>query len=139
MRLSGYERRWTDVVARALFPPGALGGAVDAVQIGSELAADLDDNYPWHGALVCRIALWFVWLSPLLVHRRLRTFGGLPPEERVALLEELLVSPRYLARMFALAVKTSICLVALGTLRALAHLDAHHLGTPPALRLGAKQ
>jgi hypothetical protein len=125
-----FERRWAAVVARALVPAGALGGALDQIDLGKRYADECAVS-PWHAAIVFRASLWLTWLAPVWMLARPRTFGGLDADAQVALLEKLLKHRRYLVRMASMMLKIAICSLLLGDESTLAQLGAYRL-PPPA-------
>jgi hypothetical protein len=70
---------------------------------------DLLRRAPLAAVLGLRAALWLVLLAPL-AQGRLRTFLGLEPRSRLALLQRLCRSDRYLVREAALLFKVVGCL-----------------------------
>jgi hypothetical protein len=132
VRLASFERRWAAVIARALVPAGALGGALDAIDLGARYADECAVS-PWQPALLYRASLWLTWLAPVWMSARPRSFGGLDGDERVALLERLMKHRRYLVRMAGLFLKLAICSLLLGDEATLAQLGAYRLTPPVAL------
>lgn len=128
MKLSGFEKRWARVVGRALFPKGVLGGTTDDADLGAGLEEYLGLS-AWWTAVVLRLALWVVWLSPPFFLRRAATFGGLSETDREECLERVLVSRSYSVRELSMLLKMGFCATALGTPAALAHVGAYRLST----------
>lgn len=122
MRITPFERRWADAVARALIPRGTLGVADDA-DVGALFAADCEEA-PWHSGALLRLGLWMVWLAPLLRWRP-RTFGRLSTSEREAVLEALLKSRNYVVRNAVLFVKLMVCTFVFGDARVFERLGAY--------------
>lgn len=122
MRIFPFERRWAAVVSRSFVPAGALGGVVDDVDPGA-LFADDCAAAPWVSVAPIRLALWLVWLWPLV--RRGRTFGHLTNEQRETLLESLLGSQVALVRMLVMFLKLICVSLVLGDRRALAAIGAY--------------
>jgi hypothetical protein len=136
--LAAYERRWAQVIAEALLPvdavAGPLAGALDdTIDVGARYDEECARS-PWHAALLLRGVLWLVWLAPVWLLRRPKSFGALPAGERVALLERILAHRRYPVRMAAMLLKLTICTVLLGDEHTLAQLGAYRL-SPPAERV----
>ena len=129
MHLFAFEQRWAHVIANALLPASALGGAVAAAEAGALIEEDCEEA-PWYAAIVARLALWIVWLAPPFVGRGLHTFGGLDADAREAVLEQLLKSPRFVVRSSLYLLKLVVCTLLLGNPRALAHLGAYGLDAP---------
>ena len=127
MTLADFERRWAAAIGRALVPEGALGGALDAIDLGARFAEECAIS-PWYAALAFRASLWLTWLAPLWMLGRPRTFGGVDGETRVVVLERLLKHRVYLVRMSALFLKLAICGMLLGDTPTLAQLGAYKLG-----------
>ena len=132
MTLFPFEERWAAAIARALVPAGALGGAVDHVDVGARYAEECRTS-PWYAALAFRASLWLTWLAPLWMLGRVRSFGGVDDEARVVVLERLLKHRVYFVRMAALFLKLAICTLMLGDEPTLAQLGAYKL-TPMAKR-----
>jgi hypothetical protein len=128
MKLWRFEQRWADVAARALVPRGAVGGVIDDLDAGALLAEDVATT-PWYAAFLLRLAVWLMWLAPLL---RLppRTFGGLSAAEREATLERLLKARAYVVRSAVGYFKLITLSVLLGDRRALVRIGAYKLGEP---------
>jgi hypothetical protein len=99
LRLFRFERRWVCRVFEAVLPPGDPTlqlGAAD-VPMG-RFVDDFLASAPLSAVLGLRGGLWLVLLAPIFVLRRPRTFLGLSPAERGALLERLRRSDLYLVR-----------------------------------------
>jgi hypothetical protein len=127
-----FEARWAATIGQALVPKGALGGALDKIDLGARYAEECAVS-PWYAALAFRASLWLTWLAPLWMLGRLRTFGGVDGETRVAVLERLLKHRIYFVRMAGLFFKLAICTLLLGDEPTLAGLGAYKL-TPLARR-----
>jgi hypothetical protein len=130
-----FEERWARAIGRALVPRGALGGALDDIDLGARYAHECAIS-PWYAALAFRASLWLTWLAPLWMLGRVRTFGGLDEATRVVVLERLLKHRVYFVRMAGLFLKLAICSLLLGDEATLARLGAYKL--PPPLVLGKK-
>jgi hypothetical protein len=126
MKLFPFEERWVAAIAHALVPPGALGGRLDGIDIGARYAHECAIS-PWYAALAFRASLWLTWLAPLWMLGRLRTFGGVDGDTRVAVLERLLKHRVYFVRMAALFLKLAICGLLLGDEPTLAQIGAYKL------------
>ncbi|MGZ3408327.1 MAG: hypothetical protein ACXVDD_22240 [Polyangia bacterium] len=135
MTLFPFERRWAATIGHALVPAGALGGALDAIDLGKRYADECALS-PWHAAIVFRASLWLTWLAPLWMLMAPRTFGGLDADKRVALLERILKHRRYLVRMAGMFLKLAICTLLLGDEATLAQIGAYRL--PPPVTLGKR-
>jgi hypothetical protein len=111
LRLFRFERRWLVRIFEAVLPSGdgPLGlGAAD-VPMG-RFVDDFLARAPLSAVLGLRAGLWMVMLAPLVVLRRPRTFLGLAPPQRIALLDELRHSDHYLVRETATLFKIVGCL-----------------------------
>lgn len=126
MLLPQHEQRMAEVLARALLPAGVMDGAFDHAPVGEEVAREVRRS-PLGPALLIRLSLWLAWLAPLWLSRRPRSFGGLPPDEQVALLERLLKSDSYLLRMAMTLLKITLVGAILGNERALSAIGAYKL------------
>jgi hypothetical protein len=106
LRLLRFERRWLVAVFETVLPAGEAAlplGAADA-----PLGRFVDDflaRAPLTAVLGLRGALWLIMLAPLVMLGRPRTFLGLPPADRIALLERLRRSDHYLVRESAVLFK----------------------------------
>jgi hypothetical protein len=127
MKLRRFEIRWAATIGRALLPPGLLGGVVDDVDLGEAYRRECAEP-PWYAAFLLRFSLWLTWLAPPLVMRRFRTFGGLDPAAREAVLEKLLDSPIYVVRATATFLKLASCMLLMGNQRALRKIGAYEYG-----------
>ena len=127
MKITKTERHWVQVVGRAFVPVGVLGGLTDQCDFGAEFEKQWR-NSPWYAAIVVRIGLLLVWLSPLFVMRKLSRFGGLPEAERVVCLERLLVFPNYVLRQMVILVKMGVAMAAIGHEDVLVHIGAYRTG-----------
>jgi hypothetical protein len=133
MKLLRFEVRWADVIGRAMLPAGLLGGVTDDVALGEEFRRECLEP-PWYAALLLRASLWLTWLAPPLALGRLRTFGGLDPAGREALLEKLLGSRVYLVRATATFLKLCACMFLLGGDRVLRRIGAYEFGRESVAR-----
>jgi hypothetical protein len=108
VRLWRFERRWLLRVFETVLPaaPPLLGAAQAPL---GPFVDDLLRRAPLAAVLGLRAALWLVMLAPLVAGRRC-TFLGLDPAARLALLERLCRSDRYLVREAALLFKVIGCL-----------------------------
>ncbi|MEA2696521.1 MAG: hypothetical protein QOI66_792 [Myxococcales bacterium] len=129
MKLRAFEIRWAAVIGRALLPTGLLGGVVDDVDLGEAYRIECAEP-PWYAALLLRFSLWLTWLAPPLVLRRFRTFGGLDPQAREAVLEKLLDSRIYVVRATATFLKLASCMLLMGHQRVLRKIGAYEYGRP---------
>jgi hypothetical protein len=111
-RLFNFERRWLLEVLESLMPSGADPrmpvGASD-VPLGHFLD-DLVESAPEKFVMGLRACLWIVILCPPFVLRRLTTFFGLAPQERVTLMYRLRESNLYVVRELPMLLKTVGCL-----------------------------
>jgi hypothetical protein len=111
LRLFRFERRWLLAVIETVLPAGEAGlpwGAAHA-----PLGRFVDDflaRAPLPAVLGLRAGLWLVILAPPFVLGRPHSFLGLPPQQRLALLDRLRRSDRYLVRESALFFKIVGCL-----------------------------
>jgi len=121
-----FEERWAGTIGRALVPKGALGGSLDSIDIGARYAEECAIS-PWYAALAFRASLWLTWLAPGWMLGRLRTFGGVDGETRVAVLERLLKHRAYFVRMAAMFLKLAICTLLLGDVPTLTRFGAYKL------------
>ena len=126
MTLFPFEQRWAATIGHALVPAGALGGALDKIDLGRRYADECAIS-PWYAALAFRASLWLTWLAPMWMMGRARSFGGVDAETRVAVLERLLKHRVYFVRMAALFFKLAICTLLLGDEPTLAHIGAYKL------------
>jgi len=111
LRLLRFERRWLVRVFEAVLPPGDPTLALGAAQ--APMGNFVDDflaRAPLPAVLGLRAGLWLVMLAPLLVLGRPRTFLGLSPADRFALLDRLRKSDLYLVRESATLFKIVACL-----------------------------
>ncbi|MCA1663651.1 MAG: hypothetical protein LC659_05185 [Myxococcales bacterium] len=129
MTLFPFEERWAATIGRALVPVGALGGALDAIDLGARYGHECACS-PWYAALAFRASLWLTWLAPLWMQARLHTFGGVDEAARVAILERLLKHRVYFVRMAALFLKLAICTLLLGDVPTLTQIGAYRLRKP---------
>jgi hypothetical protein len=111
LRLFRFERRWLVAIFETVLPSGEPAlplGAVDA-----PLGRFVDDflaRAPLPAVLGLRASLWLVMLAPVVLRRRPGTLLGLPPSERLGVLERLRRSDHYLVREAALLFKIVGCL-----------------------------
>ncbi len=129
------ERRRLLVVFDAILPAGAdprlpLGARDLPLE---RFLQDLGQRAPTRALLGLRLVLWLVWLGPLPILGRPRTFAGLGEDQRVALLDALARSRSYVLREAPMLLKTLACLGYCG------HPDVHAAigltsrdATPPA-------
>ncbi len=132
MTLLPFERDWAQTIGRALVPAGVLDGATDGIDLGARYAEECAVS-PWYAALVFRASLWLTWLAPVWLTGRLRTFGGVDGETRVAILERLLKHRAYTVRMAALVLKLAVASLLFGDEATLARLGAYKLTAPAQL------
>src|SRR5690242_15791783 len=88
LRLFRFERRWLVAIFETVLPDGEAALPLGAPQ--APLGRFVDDflaRAPLTAVLGLRGALWLVILAPLVALGRPRTFLGLPPPERIALLD----------------------------------------------------
>jgi hypothetical protein len=131
MKLHAFEIRWSAIIGRALLPPGLLGGVVDDVDLGDAFRRECLEP-PWYAALLLRASLWLTWFAPPFVLRRLRSFGGLDPAAREAVLEKLLDSRIYVVRATATFLKLAACMQLLGQERVMRRIGAYEHGRATA-------
>ena len=135
LRLFRRKRRWVVRLFETVLPrpeegPLALGAA--DLPLGA-FVDDLVTHAPLSAVLGLRLALWLVMLAPPFALGRWRTFLGLDPAERLALLERLRRSDRYLVRESALMWKLLGCLGFCGLPEVQRRLGIHPVDqTPPA-------
>ncbi len=134
LRLFRFERRWLCRVFESVLPagadPGLPLGARD-VPMGRFLD-DLLARAPLLTVIGLRGALWLVMLAPLALLRRPRTFLGLDPATRAALLDRLRHSDRYMVRESVTLLKIIACLGFGGLAPVQQHLGIHPTDdTPP--------
>src|SRR5205823_5104292 len=110
---------WAGVIGEAFF-------AVPCADMGPGLARILLKS-PWWAALFVRLALWLVYVSPVWMRGRPRSFAALAEEEREGLLEDLLLHRVYVVREAAAILKLFLCMVALGNQQALSRIGAYDL------------
>lgn len=137
MTLLPFEVEWARSTARALMPSGTLAGALDDIDAGARYADECATS-PWHVSLLMRATLWLVWLAPLWLMARPRTFGALDATQQAQLLERLLKHRVYLVRTTALFLKMTLCQVMLGDEATLAQLGAYDLGRKQLAQLGRR-
>lgn len=127
MDITDTEARWAEVIGRGFAPQGiVLGGIVDGAPIGEGMRDEARQS-PWYFAIGLRAAILMVWLAPIWRRGRLRTFGGLAPEEQVALLELLMKSRVYFIRLALMLLKLTVCMILVGEERALRRVGAYHM------------
>jgi hypothetical protein len=108
LRLLRCERRWLVRIFETVLPADPrLGGAAQAPM--GRFVDDFAARAPLAAVLGLRLSLWLVMLAPM-ARGRLHTFLGLSPDERLAQLERLRRSDRYLVRESALLFKVIGCL-----------------------------
>ena len=112
MGFASLERRWFAVVFDTILPDGVVPGLPGASRVPLDrFLADFGSVAPARMLWGVRAALWFVvWLAPLLVLGRFRSFLGLGAEDRLRLLHELKKSDRYLVRELPVLLKSIACL-----------------------------
>lgn len=130
MKVFECEVRWARLVGRTFVPAGVLGGVVDDLDAGELFRHDCAIS-PGPATLGMRAALWMIWFAPFWTSFRFRTFGSLDEAARVAMLERLLTTKRYLVRMAVMLLKITFCTLLLGDLRALKRLNAYDLDQLP--------
>jgi hypothetical protein len=112
MRATRLEHEVLLAVFETILPSGAsAGGPLGASD--APMACYVDDllrHAPAHFGWGLRACTWLVWLCPLLVLGRARTFLGLSRTDRARLLDRLAESPVYLIRELPLLFKTVACL-----------------------------
>jgi hypothetical protein len=109
LRLWRFERRWLVRVFETVLPAEpALSAGAAAAPMG-RFVDDFVGRAPLPAVLGLRLALWLLMLAPL-AGGRFRTFLGLSPDERLALLDRLRRSDRYLVREAAVLFKVVGCL-----------------------------
>jgi len=111
-RLFNFERRWLLEVIESLMPSdtGSRSSiAASEVPLGRFLD-DLLESAPEKFVMGLRACLWIVVLCPPFVLRRLTTFFGLSPRERVMLMYRLRESNAYVVRELPTLLKTVGCL-----------------------------
>lgn len=127
MKLPAFERRWAAEIGRALIPADTFGGRcrVD----------DLDERFgrqaatmPWWSGILLHLALFVVWFGPPVLLRRLATFGGLSPDDRVELLERLFAVRAYAIREMVLILKLNVCVIILGRPEVFSYIGAYDAG-----------
>ncbi len=126
MEMTTRERKWADLVGRAMVPAGLFGGTADDVDLGAEFAEECAAS-PWYVGLLLRASLLMTWLAPVWRHGRLATFAGVGAPEREEILEELLEHPVYQLRLAAMYLKITACSVVVGRRGVLEHLGAYGL------------
>ena len=131
MSLLPFEIDWARAIGRALVPLGALDGATDGVDIGVRYAEE-QAQAPWHVGLLLRASLWLVWLAPIWLMARPRTFGSLDDAGRVLVLERLFSHRVYLVRTSGMFLKLTLCQLLLSDEATLAQLGAYDLQEPLA-------
>jgi hypothetical protein len=111
LRLLRFERRWLVAIFETVLPTGEAALPLGAAQAPlGRFADDLLARAPLAAVLGLRGALWLVMLAPPFVLGRPRTFLGLAPADRIALLDRLRKSDRYLVRESAALFKIVGCL-----------------------------
>ena len=141
LRLFRFERRWLARVFETVLPSGADPtmplGARD-VPMG-RFVDDLLANVPPLTVLGLRAALWMVMLAPLPVLGRFRSFIGLAAADRMALLDRLRRSNRYVVRESVILFKIVACLGFCGLAPVQRRLGIHPTdSTPPPWARGSR-
>jgi hypothetical protein len=131
VRLLPFEADWVRAIARALMPPGTLGGVLDGIDTGARFDREMARS-PWYAALGMRVSLWLTWLAPVWMLGHAQTFGAVDDTLKVEILEKLLKHPRYELRMAAMFLKLTLCTLALGDERVLRALGAYDLERLPS-------
>lgn len=137
MTLLPFELDWARTMAHALMPPGTLAGALDEIDAGARYADECAIS-PWHVALLMRASLWLVWLAPVWLMARPRTFGRLDATAQALVFERLLKHRVYLVRTTALFTKMMLCQVMLGDESTLLQLGAYDLPRKHLAQLGRR-
>lgn len=112
MPFLSFERRWLLAVFDTLIP----AGTPDALSLGARdvplerFVEELERYAPARVVWGLRATLWVLILCPLFVLGRWRTFVGLEPDARLALLDKLRESDVYLVREIPLLFKMVGCL-----------------------------
>lgn len=109
MRLADFERRWLLTIFDTVLPTSDPRFALEGARL-SDYIEHLMVRAPRHFALGLRLCAWLLQLCPLLLMGRLRSFGGLGREERVALLNRLGRARHPLVGEIPLLFKMSACL-----------------------------
>jgi hypothetical protein len=134
LRMFRFERRWLVALFEALLPSGVdprFPDGADRVPTG-RYVDDFVTHAPLETVFALRAGLWVAMLAPPFLLRRFRTFMGLAPGEKVALLEALLRSRIYLVRETALLFKIFACLGPCGLPAVQARIGIHPIdGQPP--------
>jgi hypothetical protein len=131
-RLLRFERRWLVQIFETLLPGDATLPGAGQVPMG-RFVDDFAARAPLAAVLGLRASLWLLMLAPLVLLRRPRSFLGLPPEDRLALLERLGRSDRYLVREAALLFKIVGCLGLCGLAPVQRRVGIHPVDeTPPS-------
>ena len=104
MKYSPFEARLFAAATGAL-----VAESVDAAHV-KRFLGELAARAPWHVSWGLRALLWLVWLAPLLLALRLKTFLSIDEPGRVALWQRALRHERYVVRQLALVVKAIACL-----------------------------
>ena len=131
MKLLAFERRWAAEIGRAIIPADTFGGHARVDDLDQRFGRQAD-TMPWWSGILLRLAILVAWFAPPVLLRRLRTFGGLSPDERVAFLERLFALRSYLVREMVLVLKMNVCVVIMGRREVLSYLGAYDLGEPRA-------
>jgi hypothetical protein len=110
------EQQWAQGILASFAPPDGPGLAprTGEVDYMPAFVALLTGAAPL-SRVGLRLALWLVALSPLFVLFRPRTFMGLAPHERTALLGRLLEHRSFALRESTFLMKTAACLALLGS------------------------
>jgi len=103
LRLFGFERSWLCAVLHDVVP----GTAEVPIE---RFVDDLVRHAPLEFVFGLRACLWLLVLSPPVLLRRVKSYFGLPLEERLALHARLKTSPIYVIREMPLLFKMIGCL-----------------------------
>ncbi len=107
-----FERRWALEIFNTILPSGAdqrlpLGAADLPLE---HLVRDVCARAPKRFVLGFRVAIWLVVWSPMFVLRKLKRFTKLSSSDRLALIQRLGGSDRYLIREAVTLLKMVACL-----------------------------
>ncbi|MBW1880539.1 MAG: hypothetical protein JRI25_03980 [Deltaproteobacteria bacterium] len=104
------EQRWRDCLLAAVLPPDPATGRAGIGDLDlREFWEQLQRVAPPLIQLGLRAAVWVLTWSPVFLLGRLRSFGGLSPEERDTLLVRAAGSRWYLLRQLADLLKLMAC------------------------------
>src|SRR5207247_7756003 len=90
---------------------------------------DLLASSPLDFAAGLRVCLWMTILAPLVVLKRFRTFFGLSPDDKMAVIEGMRRSNVYLVREAPILLKTIACLGFCGLPQVQGELGIHPIDT----------